>query len=249
MGKGKQNMTNEEQEQERKQRLEARREARKAYQQRQKKRRQRILVVLVAVCGLIIGAGTELLIRTISNPHQVELSTVAMPDWVDVQLIRENEYSRPGKRIERVNGIVIHYVANKGTSAQNNRNYFDNLADQKKDKAELEYRSSNFIVGLQGEVIQCIPINEVAYASNNRNSDTLSIETCHPDETGKYNQDTYDSLVELTAWLCYQLNLDEKDVIRHYDITGKDCPRYFVQDEAAWEQFRADVKKKIKSFK
>jgi len=36
--------------------------------------------------------------------------------------------------------------------------------------------------------------------------------------------------------------LTEKDVIRHYDITGKICPKYFVEDEAAWEKFREDVK-------
>ena len=36
--------------------------------------------------------------------------------------------------------------------------------------------------------------------------------------------------------------MTEKDVIRHYDITGKICPKYFVEDEAAWEKFREDVK-------
>ena len=30
-------------------------------------------------------------------------------------------------------------------------------------------------------------------------------------------------------------------MIRHYDITGKDCPKYFVENEAAWETFRSDV--------
>ena len=34
-------------------------------------------------------------------------------------------------------------------------------------------------------------------------------------------------------------------MIRHYDVTGKDCPRYFVQHEDAWETFRADVGKAL----
>ena len=50
-------------------------------------------------------------------------------------------------------------------------------------------------------------------------------------------------MVELTAWLCEKFNLTEEDIIRHYDITGKICPKYFVDDEKAWEQFKQDVKK------
>ena len=96
-------------------------------------------------------------------------------------------------------------------------------------------------MGLEGEVIQCIPVSEMAYAAAPRNNDTISIETCHPDESGAYNEATYESLVKLCAWLCRQLGLDEGDLIRHYDVTGKECPLYFVQHEDAWERFKADV--------
>lgn len=37
-----------------------------------------------------------------------------------------------------------------------------------------------------------MPLTEVAYASNSRNDDTVSIEVCHPDETGEFSQVTYD---------------------------------------------------------
>ena len=90
--------------------------------------------------------------------------------------------------------------------------------------------------------MQCIPTWEVAYASNDRNYDTVSIECCHPDATGKFNDETYRSMVQLTAWLCLKFNLTEEDVIRHYDVTGKICPKYFVENEGAWDQFRKDVK-------
>ena len=102
------------------------------------------------------------------------------------------------------------------------------------------------MVGLEGEVIQCIPVSEMAYAAAPRNNDTISIETCHPDESGAYNEATYESLVKLTAALCTQLKLDENDLMRHYDINGKVCPKYFVDDEAAWKQFKKDVKTAIK---
>lgn len=156
---------------------------------------------------------------------------------IDVELLTENPYSRPGLQSEKIRNIVIHYTANPGTSAKQNRNYFEGLKDSKKTKA-----SSHFIVGIEGEIIQCVPTWEIAYASNDRNSDSVSIETCHLRSDGTYTDKTYESLVHLTAWLCEKFELTESDIIRHYDITGKICPKYFVEDEAAWEKFKQDVK-------
>ena len=48
-----------------------------------------------------------------------------------------------------------------------------------------------------------------------------------------------------SSWLCKKFDLTEKDVIRHYDVTGKICPKYFVEDEDAWNQFRSDVKQAL----
>ena len=163
-------------------------------------------------------------------------------DWtgapeIDVELLDVNEYSRPGIALEQVNSIVIHYTANPGSSAMANRDYFEGLKDAHTTKA-----SSHFIVGLDGEVVQCIPTTEIAYASNNRNADTISIECCHPDDTGKFNDATYRSMVQLCAWLCLKFDLNENDVIRHYDVTGKNCPKYFVEHEDRWEVFKDFVK-------
>ena len=95
--------------------------------------------------------------------------------------------------------------------------------------------------------MQCIPTWEVAYASNERNSDTISIETCHRSADGSYTEETYQSMVELTAWLCKKFDLTEKDVIRHYDVTGKICPKYFVEHEDVWDDFKQDVGKRLES--
>ena len=105
--------------------------------------------------------------------------------------------------------------------------------------------SSHFIIGLDGEIVQCIPTAEISYASNERNADTISIECCHPDETGAFNEATYDSLVSLTAYLIGKFDLSTEDVIRHYDITQKMCPRYYVEHEDAWEEFLSDVDRYI----
>ena len=57
----------------------------------------------------------------------------------------------------------------------------------------------------------------------------------------KFEAATYDSLVELTAFLLGKFNLTTDNVIRHYDVTGKKCPLYYVENPDAWEQFKRDV--------
>ena len=158
-----------------------------------------------------------------------------MPE-MDVQLLTPNEYSRPQIPLEDIGGIVIHYTANPGTTAQENRNYFEGLKD-----TGATYASSHFVIGLEGEIIQCLPSSEISYASNFRNSDTLSIECCHPDDSGQFTDATYEALVQLTAWLCENFQVPADQVIRHYDVTGKECPKYFVDHPDAWEQFRQDT--------
>ena len=164
-------------------------------------------------------------------------ASITLPDYVKEDLLPVNEYSRCGDKLTQVNAVVIHYVGNPNTTAWQNRSYFENLATSGETSA-----SSNLIVGLEGEALLCVPLDEVAYCSNDRNYDTVSIEFCHPDTDGKPAQATYDTLVKLTAWLCdlYGLNAQE-GIIRHYDVTGKECPVYFVQNEAEWAQFKADV--------
>lgn len=164
------------------------------------------------------------------------------PDF-EVNLLTPNQYSRPQTALKEVRGIVIHYTANPGTTAKQNRSYFESLKDTHQTKA-----SSHFVIGIDGEIIQCIPSSEISYASNDRNEDTLSIECCHKDATGQFTQETYDSLVEMTAWLCGKFNLKVENVIRHYDVTGKECPIYYVKNEDAWERFKEDVQEYLDTY-
>ena len=162
-------------------------------------------------------------------------------DWtgappIDVELLTPNSWSRPQTRLKKVEGIVIHYTANPGSTAMDNRNYFENLSETQETQA-----SSHFIVGIEGEVVQCIPTSEWSYASNQRNFDTISIECCHPDESGEFTDETYQSVVRLVGFLCKRFNLTSDDVIRHYDVTEKLCPLYYVEHEDAWIQMKADI--------
>lgn len=196
---------------------------------------RRILIVSVAVllvCACVLGAVWWLSPSRQASERVQALREATLPDYVTPSLIPMVGTARSGRALEDFNGIVIHYVGNPATSATANRNYFA--------KAGTTV-VSHFVVGLEGEVIQCLPLWERSVASNNRNSDTISIEVCHPDDSGQFNEATYAAVVRLTAWLCQVGDLSTEQVIRHYDITGKECPRYFVRNEAAWEQFLTDV--------
>ena len=157
------------------------------------------------------------------------------PDY-SVQLLPINEYSRPGKALEQVNGVVIHYTGNPGTTAQQNHDYFEGLAETGETSA-----SSHFIVGMDGEIIQCVPCQEIAYASNDRNADTISIEVCIADDTGIFSENAKKSLIHLTTWLMGRYDLEIDDVIRHYDVTGKQCPKYYVEHPLAWDALKDEM--------
>ena len=190
-------------------------------------------------CALFLIAITLVYLYFAQAPMSPEeriakLKETEMPDWINVQLIDLDGHSRRGTELSDVQDIVIHYVANPGSTAQNNRDYYNSAASAV---------SSHFLVGLEGEIIQCVPLYEISSASNWRNGDTISVEVCHPDETGQFSPATYQSLVKLTAWLCDLCGIKSDRVIRHYDITGKLCPKYYVEHPEAWEQFLADVAK------
>lgn len=202
-------------------------------------------VFLALILGIAAGLAGGYGIWGWERPYEVDLDAVEVPAYVKQDFIRKNIFSRPDVRRKRVDKIVIHYVANPGTTAQNNRDYFDSLADQDAQKSGTS-SSAHFVVGLEGEVIQCIPVNEIAYANAPMNDTSVSIEVCHPDDSGKFNEDTYGSVVKLAAFLCNQLKLDSQDVIRHYDVNGKQCPKYYVEHPEQWKQLQKDIKEAMK---
>jgi len=167
------------------------------------------------------------------------------------KLLTPNKYSRPQAPLKRVKGLIVHYVGNPDTSAIFNRDYFEI-----RKKGMLGYGSAHLIVGLEGEILQCIPLDEVAHHAGPTpettkaakrifgsypNGCTIGIETCHLDEAGRYTPETWHSAVKLCAWLCQQFDLTEDDIFTHHFVTGKDCPRWFVHNPDEWVRFINDV--------
>lgn len=223
--------------------------------QRRKKRAGRIIfwIIFTEVIALALGLVyiltpgddpqlDELLHAKVSIPYETETEmkfdlgpAVPRPN-VDVQLLTINDWSRPGIPVDRIRKIVVHYLGNPKTTAQENHDYFESLKD-----LQDTYMSANYVVGLNGEIIQCVPDGEVAWASNKANYYSISIENCHEDTTGRFNNTTYWSDVHLVAYLTEKYGLGRDDIIRHYDVTGKDCPKWYVEHPDDWEKFKDDV--------
>jgi N-acetylmuramoyl-L-alanine amidase CwlA len=76
--------------------------------------------------------------------------------------------------------------------------------------------------------------------ANTTNSKFIGIECCHPDATGKFKDKPTAALVWLVRDLCGKYGFDsDKDVFRHYDVTGKQCPMYYVNNSTAWKELTA----------
>ena len=166
-----------------------------------------------------------------------------IPEWIEQDLIPVNPYSRPQLEMQPLQYISIHYVANPGSTARGNREYFQNLGDPNDPAYAIRKAGAHFVVGLEGEIIQCIPVYEGTYGMDKEhNYNTIHIECCHPDETGKFTETTIESLCKLASWLMQQYHLDSTHLIRHYDGTvGKPCPLYYVEHPDEWEALKQRI--------
>lgn len=172
-----------------------------------------------------------------SKTNDMSISeNTGIPEWIVQDFIPVNDYSRPGTSLGCVNGVVVHYTGNPGTTAEQNRSYFENLAQTHETKA-----SSHFIIGIDGKIIQCVPLDEISYCSNHRNIDTIAIECCHPDDSGEFTQETKDSLIKLLNWLVLEFDLNKENILRHFDVSGKECPKYYVLNPDEWRKILLEI--------
>ena len=167
---------------------------------------------------------------------------------IDEDHLTINRYSRPGTMLKDALAIVMHWVANPGSSAQANRNFFEGRKDGKSG-----YGSAHYIVGLHGEIIECIPPTEVAWhcgsktytaytrtiTRGNPNYVTLGVELCHPRADGEFSGETLKSAVSLVASLCNDFDLNPyKTITTHKAIVGwKDCPKYWCDNPGEFQRF------------
>ncbi len=170
-----------------------------------------------------------------------------------LNLITQNRYSRPGRRLKGMRGLVVHWVANPGSTPAGNRNFFEN-----RKLGKDAFGSAHEIIGIKGERLICIPETEIAYhvgsekytrralsrLSSYPNNYTYGIELCHKDWTGEFTEETLDSTAHRCAELCLKYDLDPiRDIWTHQQVVGwKECPRWFVKRPLEFEKFKERVK-------
>lgn len=175
-----------------------------------------------------------------------------------VDHVIKNQYSRSGDPLLRLQAIVVHYTANPHANAADHQRFFDGA-----DGGNYRYAGAHIFVD-KDEAIEVIPLNEVGYHANERKAGpllatlkatapyyrsgnanllTIGIEMCI-EKDGSFHPDT----IERTRLVIKDLQrkfpqlADTKNrVVRHYDVTGKNCPKPFVEKPAEWVKFLKSI--------
>lgn len=156
------------------------------------------------------------------------------------------------RNLSKIKYIVWHYTANDGDTDESNAKYF---------KTANRKASAHYFVDDDSVTIS-VPDTYVAWSvggsrySNYKttggaslykvatNNNTINIELCDTIKNGKYDVSarTLENAIQLTKDLMKKYNIPVSNVIRHFDVTGKSCPAYYV-DNNKWNQ----VKRKLSS--
>lgn len=160
-------------------------------------------------------------------------------------LIPKNKYNRPGTK-STPKRICVHYTGDCGATAEQLSKYWQNVAAGVFKDKPWSWTSAQYIVGLDGEVVRCIPDNEIAYAAANQNADTIHIEVCYRQKSGAFEEKSIAALGELVHSLMNKYAIPAGKVVRHYDLTGKLCPAYYV-DENRWAALHERITTESKS--
>ena len=143
--------------------------------------------------------------------------------------------------------LVIHYTANDGDKAANNAAYFQN---------NVVKASAHYFVD-DTTVYRSVPDLKIAWAVGGKkyanaaqtgggtmhgiitNTNSISVELCDTRKDGTYQatEATLENAVSLCKQLMALYHIPLENVYRHFDVTGKHCPSYFI-NETAWKSFK-----------
>lgn len=158
------------------------------------------------------------------------------------RLLTNVNFNNSNRTAKDIKYIVVHYVGATG-GAEANCKYF-----------QWNYRgaSAHYFVGHLGEIWQCVMDEDIAwhcgaskyYHPSCRNSNSIGVELCcKKDSSGNwyFEQATVNSAIELIKSLMSKYNIPLDNVIRHYDVTHKNCPEPYVRNLTAWNAFKSKL--------
>lgn len=201
--------------------------------------------------------------------------------------------NRPGKKLEALKAIVIHYTQNDRPGATDTMNvqYIGRKYVKKEGKSfesdgvtPFRFGSAHIFCDMDS-VTEAIPTDEVAWGCGDRNYkggyqriaekvfkrrqnyETISVEICNNDVIKDSPQDWEAAVGNALQWVVtflktYNLKIDKVGslfprgvdeapeagtvlLLRHYDITGKICPKPFIDNPSAWKYFVEAVAEQV----
>ena len=158
---------------------------------------------------------------------------------IKTQLAHRSNYG--GKRTGKIEWIVMHYTGNDGDSDESNARYFQSPLNP--------VASAHYFVD-DDSITRSVPDDFVAYHCGAqtykhpscRNANSIGVELCDAKRDGKVmaTDKTIQNAAELVYQLCKQYGIPYDHIIRHYDVTGKLCPAYWVNGDGL-AKFRKQV--------
>jgi N-acetylmuramoyl-L-alanine amidase len=189
------------------------------------------------------------------------------------KLLKINPYSRPGRPLGAVKGIILHWTGAPMQRAANTWGWFETGCPKEK-----HYSSAHYIIDLDGTIYHAVPDNEVAYHCgssqpdpesgliytdwarvkfgpyaampkvNSPNNCTIGIEMCVTDSNGAFTPETLNAAGELTAKLLKENRLTIDEIGTHNLVVGwKDCPRLWTKYPEKFDEFKENVKKLLEA--
>lgn len=171
---------------------------------------------------------------------------------VNEMLLTPDKWVRPQTKLNKLRGVVWHWVANPNSSAKGNRNFWENRTGS--------YGSAHYIIGLDGEILRTLPEDEMGYHVGSKtytqrslnelgsypNNNTIGIECTHINWDGEMTKETYNALIELTVDILKRHGLTADDIWLHQEIVGwKDCHRWFVNNPVEYKKAKDLVASKL----
>lgn len=165
--------------------------------------------------------------------------------------------NRGGQRKgEQVKYLCYHYTGNEGDKAVNNAKYYQNTVVQ---------ASAHYFVD-DGEIYQSVEDLQIAWSVGGKkwadcpqtgggrlygvatNGNSISIEMCGTARNGQRmaSEATLQRAAELGRELMEKYHIPIERVVRHFDVTGKHCPAYFM-DQSTWELFKQRLANHIRN--
>lgn len=189
---------------------------------------------------------------------------------INERYVPKNHANRPGDKLDDVLAFILHYTANDSPTATdtNNAKYIsrpykkiNGIVYEVDGKTKFRYGSAHTFCD-QDSVTRTIPYTEPSYGCGDRqlpynngykgqtklahetfkhrqNYRTINIEICNNGDWEK----SCNNAIEEIVWVINTYKYPAV-FLRHYDITGKICPKPLI-DEKKWNEFKNKIYAKL----